>query len=470
MGGTSGISQPLPTDERDLETLVDGATEVRSSGRASAGRAVKLNLRTMVGLQLLNLISGLELARGLGVMRRGELAAAILWPTVIGAVGAFGIQESITYHVARERDNAGRLLGSGLALWGIQSILFTAITVGAIPIALQHHGNATIVSGLIYAAYVSLSILGLLLIGTLNGLHRYGSYNVSLLSIGVAIVGCQTVLLAVGAFSVRVIVIAMIGSYVACMIFGAWLIHRARPGRLHVDGATMRRLFGYGIRSNTSTTSSFLNQRLDQLVISAFLSASQLGLYVVAVTFTMVAPMIGGAIAVAALPNIASMDQPVERNKLARRLVGLTLIASTLVSLPIIVFAPLLIKLFFGTAFVPGANITRVTAVASISFATTRSLEAVLRGIGRPLAAGVAEFVALGATVVGLSTLLPLFGLIGAAWASLLAYSVSGVWMAVRISSLIDLPVLSLLTVDHEGLVLAWKRLRHLRAPTAVAP
>ncbi len=236
------------------------------------------------------------------------------------------------------------------------------------------------------------------------------------------------------------------------MVFAVWLTWRARPGRLQLDLATMRKLFGYGIRSNTSTTSSFLNQRLDQLVISAFLSASQLGLYVVAVTFTMVAPLIGGAIAIAALPNIARLGHASERTVLARRLVGLTLI-----------------RLFFGHAFVAGANITRVTAVASISFATTRSLEAVLRGIGRPLAAGLAEFVALGATVVGLSTLLPLLGLIGAAWASLIAYSVSGAWMAFRISSLIDLPVLSLLTVDRAGLALAWKRLRHLRAGTAVA-
>ena len=466
------INEPSRWPQLELEktqrTEANQNKRSQDSANPSASRALKLNLRTSAAVQLMNLVSGLELARGLGVMRRGELAAAILWPTVIGAIGALGLQESITYHVARERENAGRLLGSGLALWGIQSVVFTGVTLVAIPLALQHHSSTAITAGLVYTAYVSLSILGLLLIGTLNGLHRYGAYNVSLLSIGAAIVGCQTVLLAVGAFSVQVIVIAMIGAYVACMFFGGWLIRRARPGRLHVDLATMRRLFGYGIRSNTSTTSSFLNQRLDQLVISAFLSASQLGLYVVAVTFTMVAPMIGGAVAVAALPNIATLNQPSERRMLARRLVGLTLVASTLVSLPIIVFAPLWIRLFFGAAFVPGANITRVTAVASISFATTRSLEAVLRGIGRPLAAGMAEFVALGATVIGLSTLLPALGLIGAAWASLLAYTVSGAWMAMRISRLIDLPVVRLMTVDRGAIALAWKRLRASRERTAI--
>jgi Na+-driven multidrug efflux pump len=144
-------------------------------------------------------------------------------------------------------------------------------------------------------------------------------------------------------------------------------------------------------------------------------------------------------------------------------MVSFTLIAAGLVSIPIVVFAPLLIKLFFGSAYAVGANITRVTAIASVSFAVTRSLEAVLRGVGQPLAAGMAEFVALGATAVFLAALLPTLGLIGAAWASLIAYTVSGAWMAWRIRSLIGLPIRQLLTPDREGLEEARDRFRSLR-------
>src|SRR5581483_9985659 len=273
---------------------------------------------------------------------------------------------------------------------------------------------------------------------------------------------CQTVLLALGFFSVRVLVIAIISCYLACLLFGAWLTRRANPGRLHIESSTIRRIFSYGLRSNISTTSSFLNQRLDQLVISAFLSASQLGLYVVAITFTLFTPMVGMSIAVGALPNIASLKMASERDLLARRLVSLTFVSSVLVSVPIIVLAPLLIKLFFGSAFAAGANITRVTAVASVSFSTTRSLEAVLRGVGHPLAAGMAEVVALCATAASLAILLPLLGLIGAAWASLLAYTVSGAWMAWRIKVVTGVPPARLLTPDHAMLQLLYARARYL--------
>lgn len=434
---------------------------------ASAGRAIKSNLRASLILQFLNVISGIELARGLGLTGRGELAAAMLWPTVIGAIATLGLEESMTYHVARERRNAGRLLGSALMLCAIQATVFTVLTLIAVPLALHRHDDATITAGLIYSGYVGIAIFALALNGTLNGLHRYGSYNAARMSIGFALVGAQTVLLIIGEFSLGVLIPAFMGCYVACMLFDIALVRRANPGKLEADRQLARRIFAYGIRSSTSTTGAFLNQRLDQLVISIFLTSAELGLYVVAITFTLFTPMLGGSIAVAALPNLARLHDPAERAQLARRLVSLTLVASIVVSLPIIALAPQLIELFFGEEYSAGVNITRLTAIASIAYATTRALEAVLRGIGRPLAAGLAEFVALGATVVGLATLLPLIGLIGAAWASLLAYSTAGAWMAWRISSLVDVPVWQLLIPDREAIEQVVARLRGLRAARA---
>jgi O-antigen/teichoic acid export membrane protein len=465
-----GSSTPLPADGLGgAETIIEPPADSAPSGGASAGRAIKSNLGASLMIQLLNMISGVELARGLGLTGRGELAAAMLWPMVIGGIGTLGLEESMTYHVAKARDRTevGRLLGSALTLCSIQSVVFTGLTLIAVPLVLHRHNSVTITSGLIYSGFVSMNMFGLALNGTLNGLHRYGSYNAARLSIGFAIVGAQTVLLAVGAFSVEVIVVSIMGCYLLCLLFDISLTWRARPGRLQADRTTIRKIFGYGARSATSNTSSFLNQRLDQLVISAFLTARQLGLYVVAITFTLFTPLIGASIGVAALPNIASLDKPEEQAVLARRLVSASLLASIVFSLPIIILAPVLIKLFFGSAFAIGGNITRVTAVASISFSTTRTLEGVLRGIGRPLDAGIAELVALGGTVASLAVLLPTLGLIGAAWASLLAYTVSGVWMATRIRKLLDLPMRQLLTPDREGLELLGGRLRTLRAKIA---
>jgi O-antigen/teichoic acid export membrane protein len=441
-------------------TDVAGATLEAPVEDPSAARAVKLTLRASLIVQVLNMVSGIELARGLGVAGRGELAAAMLWPSVIGVIATLGLEESMIYHVARARTALGRLIGSGLALCAVQSLAFTGLTLAIVPIALHRHPSQTVVSGLIYSTFVSMNMFAVTLNAVLNGLHRYGWYNAVRLSIGFGVVAGQTALLATGTFSVRAIVIVIAACYVANALIVWLLVRRVGAGRIRSDRATVREIFGYGIRSHAGTTSSFLNQRLDQLVISAFLTARQLGLYVVAVTLTLLPPLVGGSVAAAALPNVAALDTHEEQILLSRRLISFTLLASALLALPFIAFAPLFVKLFFGHAFVAGANITRIVSVASIALATNRVLEAVLRGVGRPLAAGLAEIVALGATVIGLATLLPALGLVGAAWASLLAYFVSGAWMTMRLRKVLDVPISRLLTPDREGVQILTRRLK----------
>lgn len=68
---------------------------------------------------------------------------------------------------------------------------------------------------------------------------------------------------------------------------------------------------------------------------------------------------------------------------------------------------------------------TRVLLVASVALGTGRVLEAVLKGVNRPLHAGLAEGAGLIVTAVGLAVLLPTMGLMGAAITSLAAYSVT---------------------------------------------
>jgi O-antigen/teichoic acid export membrane protein len=133
---------------------------------------------------------------------------------------------------------------------------------------------------------------------------------------------------------------------------------------------------------------------------------------------------------------------------------------SAAASIPVIALAPQLITLFFGHAYAAGANVARVLLVAAIALSTNRALESVLRGVGRPLDAGIAEFVALGATAVALAALLPTLGLVGAAWASLLAYAVSSAYMLQRTTRLLGIGPVAMLTPDHEVVALVRERLR----------
>jgi len=107
--------------------------------------------------------------------------------------------------------------------------------------------------------------------------------------------------------------------------------------------------------------------------------------------------------------------------------------------------------LFRSESFETVANVARVLLVAAVFLSVNRTLEASLQGAARPLDAGIAEFIALAATVVGLVTLLPTLGLLGAALTSLLAYGVSSVWMSRRLATALESSMGDLVTPKPGG-------------------
>src|SRR5205807_1714835 len=112
-----------------------------------------------------------------------------------------------------------------------------------------------------------------------------------------------------------------------------------------------------------------------------------------------------------ALPTLARLRGLRERAAAARRLVGLTVVSSAAITVPLVAFTPMVIDLAFGNAFRGAAVVSRILLIAAIILGTNRVLGSILTGIGRPLDAGIAESVALVATFAGLASLLPTLGL-----------------------------------------------------------
>ncbi len=411
-----------------------------------AGRALGTSFAVSAAIQLLNVATGILLARSLGPTGRGALAAALLWPMLLGTIGLIGVMEAAAYHAARRTAPVATLIGSGLVLVLAQSVVFTAVAALLLPIVLTNQSAEALDSSRIFLAYIPVNMAVLFLAGILNGRKRYGRFQI----LRILVIVATTVLLVALAIRDDLTVTHAVMAYLvasALTLVVTIVFVQRETGTLRFDRAVARELFGYGIRSHASTISSQFNERLDQVVISLFLSSRSLGIYVVAVTLTSATYLVGVSVSWVVLPQVASLEPGLERTALARRFVQLTLLASVLVSVPIALLAEPLIRLCFGDAFAPAAGPTRLLLLAVVLLSVNRVLEAVLRGVGRPLDAGVAELIALGATLAGLAVLVPLFDLIGAAGASLLAYGVSSAWMSRRVSVALDIPVREVLAI-----------------------
>jgi O-antigen/teichoic acid export membrane protein len=405
------------------------------------GTAVRLveSFASSSAIMLVNAFTGIVLARQLGAHARGELAAVLLWPSIVAVVGSLGLSDATTYYAARKELQPPILVGSIAALWVAQSVLLCAIGVAVVPLVLGHDGTATVHASLIYVASIPPYLATAYLTSVLQGWQRLSTFQ----AIRFLVVGLTAVGLGIAALgdwlTVQSAVVVYLSVYAGCALVSGICVAKHVGLRLGFSGAVTMRLLAYAVRSHADSLSSLLNQRLDQLLISIFLAPLQLGLYVVAVTLSSLTSLVGSSVALVAMPAISRLEAGTDRTLAAARFIRVALICTTVATIPMLAFTPELIRLFFGESFESAAGVARVLLVAAIVYSASRVASTTLKAIGRPLDAGLAELVALGATIAGLAALLPFFGLMGAAVASVLAYAVSAAWMVRRAAKALDL-------------------------------
>jgi O-antigen/teichoic acid export membrane protein len=424
---------------------------IRPMGEGGTKWPLSLSFGSSTAIQLLNVVTGVLLARTLGPMGRGELAAILLWPTILSAVGNLGVMDAATYYSARSETGVGTIVGSSLVLGACQSAFLAGLGVLVLPLVLSNYEKDVLHTAFLFLCFIPVNILTLNLAGVMNGLHRFVWFqSLRLLVIGATALGLVSLALA-HALTLRTAVLVYLTANLMTLATAVALFRVADQSAVRFSLPTARALLSFGVRSHLGNVSGLLNERLDQLVISAILAPTKLGLYVVAVTFTSVTNLVGSSVALVALPTLARLRGLAERAAAARRLVVLTVLLSAAVTLPLIAFTPFLIELAFGNAFRGAALISRILLIAAIVLGTNRVLGSILTGVGRPLDAGIAESVALVATSIGLVSLLPTLGLIGAGVASLIAYSVSASWMVWRVTQSLELSPRELLLPTRTG-------------------
>jgi O-antigen/teichoic acid export membrane protein len=434
---------PLPVEEPD------GREVPPTEANGGAAAPMLGSFVTTGAIQLVQAVIGIVLARVLGPEDRGELAAVILWPTLLTTIGSFGLAQAATYHAARA-SRLGVLVGSTLAVAAVDAVVLVAIGWAILPLVLGGHEDAIVRDAQLYlTAFVPLGLLAMATMSILNGSHRFGWFQaLRMTMIGITVLGVVSLAVA-GSLTIGSAAAAYIAGYVVVAVLGSAVVLHSVGREIGFSRDTVRELLGFGWRSWLSTSMWSLNERADQLVISAFFSPISLGLYVVAVTLTSLTTLLGFSFALVALPMIARAKSLAERQRMARLIVASTLVCATAVSVPIFLVEPTLIRLLFGEDFVDAAGVGRVLLLAGIVFALNRVLEAVLQAVGRPLESSIGEGVALAMTAAGLAVLLPTMGIMGAGVTSLIAYGASSTFMVFRVAQALEMPRLRLLTPER---------------------
>lgn len=410
--------------------VVDVTDRERAERKRIVGRV--LGTATTSGLiALIGFVTGVLGARLLGPDGRGQLAAIQMWPSTLATFAMLGLPDALVYYSAREPARAGRHLGSAVALALLSSGVFVALGYLAMPALLAAQNGETVAAA---RWYLLLLVPIFALVGMafhpLRGLNDFISWNalrmmpsagwllVLLVAWGLDRVHPAT--LALGN-------LAMLAALVIPVGLTVW--HRI-PGPFRPDPLSFGPLLGYGLPSAAGAVPSLFGARLDQLVITAFLPAQMLGLYVVAVAWGSAAQPLLAALGTVAFPHIAAQkSEAAQREALAvaSRLSVVTSLASTGMLLSL---TPLAVPLLFGVGFGEAVSAACLLVVAAGIGAWSLTLEDGLRGVGRPGATLLAESSGLVALALGLAFLTDPFGLVGVASATVAARATTAAVLA----------------------------------------
>jgi O-antigen/teichoic acid export membrane protein len=372
----------------------------------------------------LGLLTSVGLARWLGTTGRGEVAAALLWPTLLIYIASTGLISSVLYHSALPESERGTILGTAASLGAIQSALAVGIGYVALPFLLRSQSATIIEASRLFLLVIPLNLLSQYGLSVLQAGMKFSALNSMRLIIPVGYFIGVMLAEVFDTLTARAVVLLHLSLNVVLLFAVLLMLWRYRAmTNLRFDLALAKRLLKYGIQVQAGELSHVANTRMDQTLIAAWLPPAQLGLYVAAVGAANVSTAFTNAVRTVVTPRITQQGSVEGGVDILRAVFGKYLLLSAAGTVVLMVAVPFLIPIVYGASFSAAGRPAVVLVIAGFFFGAKSILAGGAQALGSPWIASRAEIVAVLVTIGGLFCLLPSMGIMGAALASLAAYA-----------------------------------------------
>jgi O-antigen/teichoic acid export membrane protein len=355
------------------------------------------------------------------------LAAAVLWPTIILILGDLGLGFAFAYYIAKEPASAGKLITLALATG---SLIGTGLATAAYAVLL-HVPSLTIATKIALRMTMP-SVPAMLISGYLAYLLLGGGHLAAHNLIRVAGALTYPIVTLTLVLSHRMSVSSAAAGFLAAQTLT--LVLAASLGIFHyrplwtLDASLIRRVFTYGALAYLSSVAAQTSLRLDQMLMTIFLSPGELGQYVVAAAVGNGMGPWFSALAVIVLQHTAR-SEGTSAIAAAERQVKL----GASVAIPMVLLLcpalPWLLPFVFGTEFRAAVLPAQVLLVAAVFQGMNAVLGNGLRGLGRPKSPMFAQAAGLLVSAALLAALLRPFRGLGAAISAVCA---SGMVLALQ--------------------------------------
>ena len=411
-------------------------------------RSVIINLLGSVASLVLGFASSVLIARWLGPSDRGLLALFQSIAQFAMTLASIGVPMAVLYYASRPGASTRRLLGTSLAATA-------ALAVVLIPLAAIFHEPLSRAfshgeGGMLWvlaAVLVPVTFLDWTTHNQVIAKLRFGLWN-TLNIVGKAVsVLLAIVLVGVLGYGVAGGLIAILAA--SFVMIAGCLPVLLRDGRPRFDRSLLGTLVHYGSRVQLNNIFQNVNYRFDVIVLQFFRPLREVGYYVVAQVIAELVLVLAASFQSSVIPLVAGSDGD-DRDRttvLAIRhhgiLAAVACVANVFIGTALIVWG-------YGSAYTP-AIVPMLVLLPGIWWLGTGSVvTSDLRGRNRPGTASTVSGIAMVVTIVLDLALIPPFGVLGAAIASVAAYTTQGVLSAIALSRVSGLSVRTLLVPERD--------------------
>jgi O-antigen/teichoic acid export membrane protein len=394
-------------------------------------------------------------ARWLGPEGKGMVALIILLPNMLSLFLNAGIGVGNAYYVGRGRVTAREATGNSIVFGLVASALGVAVMAGLTAFGLLE----AIVPG-VPLPYIFLGMIALPLL-IFNVILGYVLYGLRRIDVSNVLNFIQTALvLPLMAVFVVWLKMGVLGAVIAQLttmatVLTLTLFYLRREGCTfwpRWDATTGRLAMVYGVKGYLANLLQYFNYRLDTFFVNFFVGAAGVGIYGVAVSVAELLWQFPCAAAYVLFPKSAASDHET-MNRLTPRVFWIVFGVTALSGVAMAIIARPLIRLVFSDAFLPSYAPCLMLLPGVVLLGAARVLTSDIGGRGYVHYNTFGSGITLVVTVIFDVLLIPRMGVMGAALASTISYTVNflvsvAFYLAVSRSRPKDLPQVDVINVD----------------------
>ncbi|OGF48529.1 MAG: hypothetical protein A2231_00055 [Candidatus Firestonebacteria bacterium RIFOXYA2_FULL_40_8] len=376
---------------------------------------------TRVALAAAALLTGIIIARVLEPAGRGAYSIAILVPVMLYLVGNLGMGIANVYFSSKKTQDVAAIAGNSIIFSLLASVILFLIFIifnGYFEPFFKGVSPFAVIIGLsALPFYFIYNFFQSLLLGT----NRIKEFNMLRLAEGFSLLFLLLIVLLLVKASVPAAIFCWWGSIVLPAVISIILVKKQIGIKLAFNSGLFKESLGFGIKGYAANLTQFFNYRLDTFLVNLFLDIVNVGFYSIAVSLAEILWFIPGSVATVLLPKSSASNEK-ENNRFTPLVLKTTFLITLVFAAVLYIGGSYFIGLFYTQKFMPALPALLILIPGTLIFSVQTVLASDLVGRGRPGINTIIAVIGLVVTIVLDVLLIPKYGIIGAAWASVFSY------------------------------------------------